>query len=158
MKQFLCVFLKKVKSAQDAMLGFGGPYSYGASQIGGFPAMSYSSRRSSSSGGSGSPNSTPSPPHPMLSGPAGLRVVPNSRYFSMQYGNGTSGDRNVSRVGYTSPQEYLSNPMFDSLQQRHRLYWPINDRTITLKPLTSLKSKGLQHKMHKSTKNGCKVL
>jgi hypothetical protein len=56
-----------VKSAQDAMLGFGGGYNFGASQIGGFP-LSYSSRRSSSSGGSGSPTSPPSPPHPMLSG------------------------------------------------------------------------------------------
>jgi hypothetical protein len=86
----------------------------------------------------------------------------------MQYGNemtrnGTgnnnrNGNGNNNRNGYASPQEYLSNPMFDSLQHRHRLYWPINDRTITLKPLTTLKNKGLQHKMQKSTRNGCKVL
>lgn len=157
----------QVKSAQDAMLGFGGSvggggggvgFNFGSSQIGGFP-LSYSSRRSSSSGGSGSPTSPPSPPHPMLAGPTSLRVLPNNRYYSMQYDNGAGG-RNGSRTGYTSPQEYLNNPMFDSLQNRHRLYWPINDRTITLKPLTSLKSgKGLQHKMMQRTgKNSCKVL
>jgi len=137
------------------MLGFGNGFNYGASQIGGFP-LTYHSRRSCSSVGSGSPTSPPSPSHPMLAGPTSLRVVPNNRYFSMQYNN---GENTGLRMGYTTPQEYLSNPMFDSLQSRHRLYWPINDRTITLKPLSSLtKTKGLQHKIQKTGKNSCKVL
>jgi hypothetical protein len=100
-----CIFTFQVKSAQDAMLGLGGGFNFGPSQIGGGFPLSYSSRRSSSSGGSGSPTSPPSPPHPMLTGPASLRVVPNNRYYSMQYGN---GERNGNRVGYTSPQVKLS--------------------------------------------------
>ena len=145
----------QVKSAQDAMLGFGKGFNYGNSQIRVFP-LSHNSRRSSCSGGSGGPASPPSPPHPMLSDLAMLRVVPNNQYYPMQYGN---GQHTGSRIGYTTPQEYLSNPMFDSLQSRHRLYWPINDCTITLKPLTSLtKTKGFQHKMQKTGRNSCKVL
>jgi len=106
-------FLKKVKSAQDALLGLSGGFNFGSSQIGGFP-MSYSSRRSSSSGGSGSPNSPPSPPHPMLGAPTGLRVLPSSRFYSLQYNNGSNGSQNMSRMGYTSPQVtgciYCKNP------------------------------------------------
>ncbi len=98
----------KVKSAQDALLGLSSGYSFGTSQIGGFP-MSYSSRRSSSSGGSGSPNSPPSPPHPMLAASTGLRVLPSSRFYSLQYNNAPNGSQNMSRMGYTSPQVSLKN-------------------------------------------------
>lgn len=57
-----------------------------------------------------------------------------------------------------SPQDYLNNPMFDSLNH-HRRYWP-HDRTITLRPLTSrAKNSGLHRKMQfASPRNACKVL
>ena len=49
---------------------------------------------------------------------------------------------------YTTPQEYLKNPMFESLNSHKRLVWPsviggsgLSDRTITLKPLNVLKRK-----------------
>ena len=47
--------------------------------------------------------------------------------------------------GYLSPQDYLNNPMFDSLNNASRgpkLSWSIGDgsgdRTITLKPLANV--------------------
>ena len=57
-----------------------------------------------------------------------------------------------------SPQDYLNNPMFDSLNH-HRRYWP-HERTITLRPLTSrAKNSGLHRKMQMaSPRNACKVL
>ena len=56
-----------------------------------------------------------------------------------------------------SPQDYLNNPMFDSLNH-HRRYWP-HERTITLRPLTSRsKNSGLRKMQMASPRNACKVL
>ena len=69
------------------------------------------------------------------------------------------GMSNLSNgVGYSSfsPQDYLNNPMFDSLNNHHRRYWPSQDRTITLRPLTSKK-----HSLHRkmmTPRSACKVL
>lgn len=61
----------------------------------------------------------------------------------------------TSYVSSFSPQDYLNNPMFDSLNH-HRRYWP-HDKTITLRPLTSKgKNSGLHRKM--TARNACKVL
>ena len=55
---------------------------------------------------------------------------------------------------YTTPQEYLNNPMFESLNSQRRLYWPSvigssSDRTITLKPLNVLKRKKSKSSLQK---------
>ena len=64
-----------------------------------------------------------------------------------------------------SPQDYLNNPMFDSLNnQRTHRYWPHNsssDRgTITLRPLTSKKltTSGALHRKMMGPRSACKVL
>ena len=67
-------------------------------------------------------------------------------------------------VGYSSfsPQDYLNNPMFDSLNaSRYRRYWPSSggsssDRTITLRPLMSTPKRNV-HKRFQLTES-CKVL
>jgi len=62
-----------------------------------------------------------------------------------------------------SPQDYLNNPMFDSLNNhRSHRYWPghtSNDRTITLRPLTSKKlNSGALHRKMMGPRSACKVL
>jgi hypothetical protein len=60
-------------------------------------------------------------------------------------------------VSSFSPQDYLNNPMFDSLNH-HRRYWP-QDRTITLRPLTSKAKNGSAlHRKMMAPRNACKVL
>ena len=67
-------------------------------------------------------------------------------------------------AGYSSfsPQDYLNNPMFDSLNaSRYRRYWPSSggsssDRTITLRPLMSTPKRNV-HKRFQLTES-CKVL
>ena len=75
------------------------------------------------------------------------------------------GMSNLSNgVGYSSfsPQDYLNNPMFDSLNaSRYRRYWPTSggtssDRTITLRPLMSTPKRNV-HKRFQLTES-CKVL
>ena len=75
------------------------------------------------------------------------------------------GMSNLSNgVGYSSfsPQDYLNNPMFDSLNaSRYRRYWPSSggsssDRTITLRPLMSTPKRNV-HKRFQLTES-CKVL
>ena len=66
-------------------------------------------------------------------------------------------------VGYSSfsPQDYLNNPMFDSLNaSRHRRYWPTSgssiDRTITLRPFMSTTKRNVHKRFQLS--DSCKVL
>ena len=96
--------------------------------------------------------------------------VGNEGLFSMKNKDQSSqftksiGMSNLSSgVGYSSfsPQDYLNNPMFDSLNaSRHRRYWPTSgsssDRTITLRPLMST-PKRIVHKRFQLTES-CKVL
>jgi len=84
----------------------------------------------------------------------------NSSQFTKSIGMSNSSNG----VGYSSfsPQDYLNNPMFDSLNaSRHRRYWPTSggassDRTITLRPLMSTPKRNV-HKRFQLTES-CKVL
>ena len=85
--------------------------------------------------------------------PDRTRYVPNSMYTP------THNPMPRPRVNYYSqssfsPQDYLKNPMFDSLNHRNR-YWPNADRTITLRPLTARK---INKKIIGGPRNACKVL
>ena len=82
-------------------------------------------------------------------GPRVLSTVDTRRYYGPSSNYVTS----------FSPQDYLNNPMFDSLNH-HRRYWPHSDRTITLRPLTSrAKNSGFHRKMQMaSPRNACRVL
>lgn len=73
-----------------------------------------------------------------------------------------NNDANTFRNNYAhayhfSPQDYLNNPMFDSLHQNRR-YWPSSERTITLRPLGSLAKKNAHKKVPMMNLNSCKVL
>ena len=82
----------------------------------------------------------------------------NSSQFTKSIGMSNSSNG----VGYSSfsPQDYLNNPMFDSLNaSRYRRYWPTgtsSDRTITLRPLMSTPKRNV-HKRFQLTET-CKVL
>ena len=67
-------------------------------------------------------------------------------------GVGTNGfyHHSTSSGSSFSPQDYLNNPMFDSLNH-HRRYWP-HDRTITLRPLSGKRS------FVSRPRNACRVL
>ena len=77
----------------------------------------------------------------------------SSGYFSLtNFGTGNNDHSDTRALmsytphQYTTPQEYLNNPMFESLNNHKRLGWPSvigngSDRTITLKPLNVLKRK-----------------
>eukprot|EP00095_Tigriopus_kingsejongensis_P006695 maker-scaffold25_size650667-snap-gene-2.10 protein:Tk06695 transcript:maker-scaffold25_size650667-snap-gene-2.10-mRNA-1 annotation:"ras-related protein rab-23" len=56
---------------------------------------------------------------------------------------------------FATPQEYLSNPMFESLNKRSN-HWLLSEKTITLKPLSTLKRKNVHKKL--PIKSGCRVL
>ena len=84
----------------------------------------------------------------------------SSGYFSLtNFGSvNSSGSDRSNRITYTpqntTPQEYLNNPMFESLNSQRRLYWPSvigssSDRTITLKPLNVLKRKKSKSSLQK---------
>uniref|UniRef100_A0A0K2UFP6 RAB23, member RAS oncogene family [Orcinus orca] n=2 Tax=Lepeophtheirus salmonis TaxID=72036 RepID=A0A0K2UFP6_LEPSM len=65
--------------------------------------------------------------------------------------------KNISYTrGSFTPQDYLNNPMFDSLHHHNRRIWS-TDRTITLKPLVNFKKHGFQRKIPLG-KGSCKVL
>lgn len=75
----------------------------------------------------------------------------------------TMPSSNFQHSSYTSfsPQDYLKSPMFESLNNHHRImhrYWPQNhDRnTITLRPLTAKKLSSRDSSSRKL--NACKVL
>ena len=61
--------------------------------------------------------------------------------------------------GYATPQEYLNNPMFESLN-RNRNFWlkEAAERTIVLRPLSNLARKKNFHKRSASSRGACKVL
>ena len=97
----------------------------------------------------------------------------SSGYFSLtNFGavNSDDTDRHTLMpftTQYTTPQEYLNNPMFESLNNHKRLVWPSvigsgSDRTITLKPLNVLKRKksksSLQKRLGFGNNSGTNVL
>ena len=88
----------------------------------------------------------------------------SSGYFSLTNFGAVNEDSGNDRHGlmsftpqshYTTPQEYLNNPMFESLNNHKRLAWPSviggsgSDRTITLKPLNVLKRKKSKSSLQK---------
>lgn len=74
-------------------------------------------------------------------------------HSSHLYGYGGAG--NSGGYASFSPQDYLNNPMFDSLH--HRRYWP-TERTITLRPLGNITKKNVINKKLPINRNSCKVL
>lgn len=87
-----------------------------------------------------------------------VRTPPALRTSIGSTGSSSSGHSSISHFSI-SPQDYLANPMFDSLNdtRRHRLYWPSNDKTISLKPLVVKRTRSLQRKLP-LTKGGCRVI
>ena len=84
-----------------------------------------------------------------------------SRYVPPTFHHQTSQPVQRPRVNYYSqssfsPQDYLKNPMFDSLNHRSR-YWPNADRTITLRPLNATTRK-INKKIIGGPRSACKVL
>ena len=89
-----------------------------------------------------------------------MRTPPTLRTSIGSTGSGSSGHSSISHFSSISPQDYLNNPMFDSLneQRRNRLYWR-NDKTISLKPLVVKRTRSLQRKLpNPISRNGCKVI
>ena len=89
--------------------------------------------------------------------------------FSKSIGISNFNNHHGHGVGYSSfsPQDYLNNPMFDSLNaSRHRRYWPSSggggsglsssDRTITLRPLVTSTKRNVHKRLPLS--DTCKVL
>ena len=64
--------------------------------------------------------------------------------------------------GFTTPQEYLDNPMFASLnsrKKRKQYNWlSAADRTIVLKPLSQLTKKRATSVQHRPMRGACRVL
>jgi len=65
--------------------------------------------------------------------------------------SGSSGHSSIGHFNSMTPQDYLANPMFDSLNENRRnrrlLHWPSNDnKTISLKPLVVKRTRSLQRK------------
>ena len=89
-----------------------------------------------------------------------VRTPPALRTSIGSTGSNSSGHSSISHFSI-SPQDYLANPMFDSLndnRRRHRLYWPSHgDKTISLKPLVVKRTRSLQRKLP-PMKNGCRVI
>ncbi|XP_059088530.1 ras-related protein Rab-23-like isoform X1 [Tigriopus californicus] len=75
---------------------------------------------------------------------------------SLQHEEQADHQKGVRSKGrYATPQEYLNNPMFNSLNKRSN-HWLLNDKTITLKPLNTLKKRNMHKKL--PIKTGCRVL
>ena len=92
-----------------------------------------------------------------------MRGSNNATNPTQQNGNnkGGQGDQQQHQL-YSTPQEYLNSPMFESLNNqrggggKNMLTWA--DRTITLRPLGQLKRKKNTLSKKLPVKNGCKVL
>ena len=96
-----------------------------------------------------------------------VRTPPALRTSIGSTGSSSSGHSSISHFSI-SPQDYLANPMFDSLNdnRRQRLYWPSlsnssssnnDNKTISLKPLVVKRTRNLQRKLP-PLKNGCRVI
>ena len=93
-------------------------------------------------------------------------LAERSRYVPSLYTKPASSNPHAPgsvrpRVNYYSqssfsPQDYLKNPMFDSLNHRSR-YWPNADRTITLRPLNATR-KINKKIIGAGPRSACKVL
>ena len=149
-------YVQRIRMEQDLMrfdIG-GGPRSLSI-QIGGTHEVDRVCNGSTSSNSSNSSDSS-------------TRIFPNRKFSS----NASSGYFSLTNFGsvnndhsdrhalmslapqYTTPQEYLNNPMFESLNNHKRLAWPSvigngSDRTITLKPLNVLKRKKSKSSLQK---------
>lgn len=88
----------------------------------------------------------------------GVRTPPAFRTSIGSTGSNSSGHSSISHFSI-SPQDYLANPMFDSLndQRRNRRYWPATDKPISLKPLVVKRTRSLQRKLP-PIKSGCRVI
>ena len=98
-----------------------------------------------------------------------VRTPPALRTSIGSTGSSSSGHSSIGghhQYNSISPQDYLANPMFDSLkeQRRNRLYWlnPSSSsdhggKTISLKPLVVKRTRSLQRKLP-PMKNGCRVI
>ena len=97
-----------------------------------------------------------------------IRTPPPLRTSIGSTGSNSSGHSSISHFSI-SPQEYLANPMFDSLNDHNRRksgfnrYWLHNinhssdNKTISLKPLVVKRTRSLQRKLP-PIKNGCRVI
>ena len=93
-----------------------------------------------------------------------IRTPPPLRTSIGSTGSNSSGHSSISHFSI-SPQEYLANPMFDSLNDNRRSgfnrYWPtgvhVGDKTISLKPLVVKRTRNLQRKLPLN-RNGCRVI
>ena len=107
--------------------------------------LSTSDSLSSSSASSSSSSTTSSSSSPPLSFmQIGARNGASSTLTPVRNGNNKSAAGSTD--DYSSPQEYLDNPMFASLNSRKKPYWsrltaPTVDTTIVLKPLSQLTRK-----------------
>ena len=135
-------YVHQLRLEQDLMrFDIGGPRSL-CVQIGGGPHRSQSASPNEadrSCNGSTASSGSSSSSHSRSSG-----------YYSLtDFGPAPSlrNSRSISTTStgsnYLSPQDYLNNPMFDSLNSRSKLHWQTasGDRTITLKPLSMLTKK-----------------
>ncbi len=87
----------------------------------------------------------------------------NNRMLSTSTSSSTSSSSSsYGFVGGFSPQDYLNNPMFESLHSHQRRYWPSpsTDMTITLRPLSQLAKRNVGKKTFGSrgSISACKVL
>ena len=105
--------------------------------------------------------------HQAQSGPMSLQIQigghvrsPPLRTSIGSTGSNSSGSSSIGHFNSMSPQDYLANPMFDSLNENRRtrrLHWPSNDKTISLKPLVVKRTRSLQRKLP-PIKSGCRVI
>lgn len=156
-------YVNKVKSYADPVDVNGKPlFQIGASSSRTYSTSKYVSMTTSSSKGPlyiTKPAALGPPQHSVRNGPSNGYIPsmfsntphPRQQQQPRRYYQPTT----TNYVSSFSPQDYLNNPMFDSLNH-HRRYWP-HDKTITLRPLaTKAKNSGLHRKM--TARNACKVL
>lgn len=155
-------YVQRIRMEQDLMrfdIGSSGPRSLSI-QIGGSNEVDRICNGSTSSNSSnGSSNSST---RIFASSNRKFSSNSSSGYFSLTNFGGVTHSDGTDRTHtlmpftpqYTTPQEYLNNPMFESLNNHKRLVWPSvigsgSDRTITLKPLNVLKRKKSKSSLQK---------
>jgi len=130
-------------------------------------SSSYTDSVDSGLGSNSTHSSNSSNSHQAQSGPMSLQIQigghvrsPPLRTSIGSTGSNSSGSSSIGHFNSMSPQDYLANPMFDSLNENRRtrrLHWPSNDKTISLKPLVVKRTRSLQRKLP-PIKSGCRVI
>jgi len=134
-------------------------------------SSSYSDSVDSGLGSNSTHSSNSSNSHAQASGPMSLQIQigghvrsPPLRTSIGSTGSNSSGSSSIGHFNSMSPQDYLANPMFDSLKENRRtsrFHWPTisnsNDKTISLKPLVVKRTRSLQRKLP-PIKSGCRVI